>query len=170
MENLEKEVCGGYASNFFPVIISYASRYFAMVLSTISCGSVRRCRMGSKPVAGELFVEGRLTVAWLIAFCRPETGTVRCEHPSPITRLPSSSRPNSNFCIGNDDSLCGAYSAHFLQSDGVVTKKLRILAALSGSISRDGRCSARRRYSRHGHRSQPLWTGIDRLRELIGFL
>ena len=37
-------------------------------------------RIGFQPVAGELLVKGWLSMSWLIAICRPESGAVRCEH------------------------------------------------------------------------------------------
>ena len=60
--------------------------------------------MGSEPVAGELFVEGRLTVAWLIAFCRPEAGAVRCEHLVADHEIALVVETELEFCIGNDDA------------------------------------------------------------------
>ena len=71
--------------------------------------------MGSEPVAGELLVEGRLTVTWLIAFCRPETGTVRCEHLVTDHEVALLVKTEFEFCIGNDDSLCeGVLSTFFI--------------------------------------------------------
>lgn len=37
-------------------------------------------RVRSQPVTCKLFVERRLSMAWFISFCRPETGAVRCQH------------------------------------------------------------------------------------------
>ena len=62
--------------------------------------------MGSKPVAGELLVEGRLTVTRLIAFCRPEAGAVRCEHLVADHEVALLVKTEFEFCIGDDDSLC----------------------------------------------------------------
>ena len=81
MEKLRGGGLWGYASNFFPGDHLICFQIFRDGLID---DLLRKCpvvaRMGSEPVAGELFVEGRLTVARLIAFCRPEAGAVRCEH------------------------------------------------------------------------------------------
>ena len=60
--------------------------------------------MGSEPVAGELFVEGRLTMTRLVAFCRPEAGAVRCEHLVADHEIALVIETELEFCISNDDA------------------------------------------------------------------
>ena len=115
--------------------------------------------MGSEPVAGELLVEGRLTVTRLIAFCRPEAELSGVSISSPITRLPSSSRPNSNFVSAMMIPFARAYSAHFFN-------KAMVLSRRSSAYSRPfpGKYFSRwsmlcsKEIFSSWSRSQPLWT------------
>ena len=79
--------------------------------------------MGSEPVAGELLVEGRLTVTRLIAFCRPEAGAVRCEHL--VAQNDIAVFVQTEFELGicdNDTAAQGIIRAFFVKSDGVVAE------------------------------------------------
>ena len=111
-----------YASSL-PVSILYAWRYLAIVLSTISCGSVQsfpgwevsqsRANCLSKdgcPCPGSYPSAGQ----------KRELSGVNISSPS--TTLPSSSRPNSNLVSAMMIPLLSAYSAHFLYNAMVLSR------------------------------------------------
>ena len=61
--------------------------------------------MGGEPVTGELLVEGWLAVANLVAFYRPETGAVRCEHLITDHHVSVFIQTKFEFGICDNDSL-----------------------------------------------------------------
>ena len=76
-----------------------------------------------EPVAGELFVKGRLAVSRLISVSRPETGAVRCEHL--VAQNDIAVFVQTEFELGicdNDTAAQGIIRAFFVKGDSVVAE------------------------------------------------
>ena len=89
-------------------------------------------RVGLQPVAGKLFVEGRLSMTCFIAVCRPETGAVRCQHLVSDHDIAVLIQTKLKLGIRNDDTAAQCIlSALFIQSDGAVTQLLCVFLSLA---------------------------------------
>ncbi len=60
--------------------------------------------IGLQPVPGKLFVEGGLAMARLIPFCRPEPGTVRCQHLVPQHNVARFIQAKFELGVRNDNA------------------------------------------------------------------
>ena len=61
--------------------------------------------IGLQPVTGKLLVKGWLTMTWFVSFCRPESGTVRCQHLITDHHIAILIQPEFKLGICNDDTL-----------------------------------------------------------------
>ena len=93
------------------ILKCFACKHFVALQIFIDCflnNLIRKSpviiRIRFQPVAGKLFVEGGLTMAWFISFSRPETRAIRSQHL--ITDHQISFFIQTEFKLGvcNDDS------------------------------------------------------------------
>ena len=90
-------------------------------------------RIGLKPVANELLIEGGLAVACLIAFQRPEAGGIGGQHLVAQNDIAVLVQTELKLGVGDDDAAGeGILSALLVQSDGVVTQLGGVLLTLAG--------------------------------------
>ena len=91
--------------------------------------------IGLEPVADELLVEGRLTVAGLVTFGGPETAAVGSQHLVAQNDIALFVEAELELGVGDDDAAgpC-VLSALFIEGDGAVAELLGILLSLSGEL------------------------------------
>lgn len=91
--------------------------------------------VGLEPVANELLIEGRLAVARLVAFQRPEAGGIRGEHLVAQHHVAVLIQTKLKLGVGNDDAAGERiFSTLLIQGNGVVAQLGGVLLAVAGEL------------------------------------
>lgn len=91
--------------------------------------------VGLEPVAHELLIEGRLAVARLVAFQRPEAGGIRGEHFVAQHHVAVLIQTKLKLGVGNDDAAGERiFSTLLIQGNGVVAQLGGVLLAVAGEL------------------------------------